>query len=69
MGPPFLWSCLATFTFLICKFFVYISYLPFFNFSQLNLESAAEREKAVEDIYGQREFTKLVVTLWVMRDF
>jgi len=30
---------------------------------------AVEREKAVEDIYVHREFKKLVVTFWVMRDF
>ncbi len=35
----------------------------------LNLETAVEREKAVEDIYVHREFKKLVVTFWVMRDF
>jgi len=34
-----------------------------------NLEPAVEREKAVEDMYVQREFTKLVATFWVMRDF
>jgi hypothetical protein len=34
-----------------------------------NLEPAVEREKAVEDIYVQREFTKLVATFWVMRGF
>jgi hypothetical protein len=33
------------------------------------LETAVEREKAVEDIYVHREFKKLVVTLWVMRHF
>jgi len=33
------------------------------------LKAAVEREKAVEDIYVQREFKKLVVTLWVMKDF
>jgi len=35
----------------------------------LNLETAVAREKAVEDIDVQREFKKLVVTFWVMRDF
>jgi len=34
-----------------------------------NLETAVEREKAVEDIYVHREFKKLVVTFWVMKDF
>jgi len=34
-----------------------------------NLETAVEREKAVEDMYVQREFTKLVITFWVMRGF
>ncbi len=33
------------------------------------LETAVEREKAVEDMYVQREFKKLVGTFWVMRDF
>jgi hypothetical protein len=33
------------------------------------LETAVEREKAVQDIYVHREFKKLVVTLWVMRHF
>ncbi len=36
---------------------------------EFNLETAVEREKAVEDIYVQREFTKLVATFWVMRGF
>jgi len=36
---------------------------------RVNLETAVEREKAVEDIYVHREFKKLVVTFWVMRDF
>ena len=36
---------------------------------EFNLETAVEREKAVEDIYVHREFKKLVVTFWVMRDF
>jgi len=35
----------------------------------LNLETAVEREKAVQEIYVHREFLKLVVTLWVIRDF
>jgi hypothetical protein len=34
-----------------------------------NLETAVEREKAVQEIYVHREFLKLVVTLWVIRDF
>ncbi len=33
------------------------------------LETAVEREKAVYDMYVQREFKKHVVTFWVMRDF
>ena len=33
------------------------------------LETAVEREKAVQEIYVHREFLKLVVTLWVIRDF
>ena len=37
--------------------------------SILNLETAVEREKAVQEIYVHREFLKLVVTLWVIRDF
>jgi len=37
--------------------------------SSFNLETAVERKKAVEDMYVQREFKKLVVTFWVMRDF
>jgi len=32
-------------------------------------ETGIERKKAVEDMYVQREFKKLVVTFWVMRDF
>jgi len=32
------------------------------------LEAAVEREKAVQEIYVHREFLKLVVTLWVIRD-
>jgi len=34
-----------------------------------NLEMAVEHEKAVKDIYVHREFKKLVVAFWVMRDF
>ena len=30
---------------------------------------AVERETAVEDMYVQREFNKLVATFWAMRDF
>jgi hypothetical protein len=33
-----------------------------------NLEAAVEREKAVQEIYVHREFLKLVVILWVIRD-
>ena len=36
---------------------------------QIILETAVEREKAVQSIYVHREFLKLVVTLGVMRDF
>ena len=35
----------------------------------MNLEMVVEREKAVYDIYVHREFTKLVVTFWVVRAF
>jgi len=39
------------------------------NRGLFNLETAVEREKAVEDIYVHREFKKHVVTLGVKRDF
>jgi hypothetical protein len=40
-----------------------------FHWPKIILETAVEREKAVQEIYVHREFLKLVVTLWVIRDF
>jgi hypothetical protein len=36
--------------------------------NRLNLETAIEREKAIQAIYMHRKFLKLVLTLQVMRD-
>ena len=39
------------------------------KFVRIILETAVEREKAVQTIYVHKEFSPLVVTLWVMRDW
>ncbi len=51
------------------KGFSTISQLYFGMCNRFNLETAVERGKAVYDMHVHREFTTLLVTLWVMRVF